>query len=369
VSTHRAQEENRTKAAAAGFIAVAGLLAGGAGLIIAALAVGVERTWNARSGGMAARASRQRQSLADLRAWLAKDAADRAAWREARRRWWADGADPAKEPPRPSTLTRLGAWTYRRYARARIGAHEFRQGFRDGWQAAAEVRRRGGGFRDIATARPAVAEPSRPERKETPAQPAADATPPAAPAGGGAQPGERGVVTPKDGPGKTTEKPVVEKPAEKPTAEKPAVDTQPKVNTTNGGTPTMATATSQVPQGETNLDLTDIGLTRISTRLNRLSELVDQIAAEKDALRAEVAVESERVAVNGGTAETRQALDAALALIAQLDSHVGGVSESATEAADQTQAARAGLAPARDAQDALHSAGARGEFVSTATSD
>jgi hypothetical protein len=132
---------------------------------------------------------------------------------------------------------------------------------------------------------------------------------------------------------------------------------------------TQPNAPAPAPQGETNQDLTAADLAAIQVELGRANEQVDHLAQTRNNLQALVDRCAERVAAHGGTTATAQALEAAQQAIAQLNQAVGLVSQSAVEAEDATGAAHAGLAPARDAQDALHSAGARGEFVSAATSD
>ena len=129
------------------------------------------------------------------------------------------------------------------------------------------------------------------------------------------------------------------------------------------------TAGTTAPQGETNLDLTVADLAAIQQELNGINEQIDVLAQRRANLQVRIAQASERVQATGGTAATAQALDAATAVANELGQHLGNFSASATEAEDVTSAAHAGLAPARDAQDELHAAGARGEFVSAATSD
>jgi chromosome segregation ATPase len=107
-------------------------------------------------------------------------------------------------------------------------------------------------------------------------------------------------------------------------------------------------------------------LQQIETRQTRISELVDQLAAERASVEAEVNAAAEFAEQTGQTAETRQALDASTAVVAQLGEQVGGVSDSATEAADQLSAARQGLRVVEEAEDALTSAGADGRAVAPA---
>jgi hypothetical protein len=103
--------------------------------------------------------------------------------------------------------------------------------------------------------------------------------------------------------------------------------------------------------------------------LAAVTEQADVLAARRARLQALVTQAQERVTATGGTAATAQALDAAQQVVNEIGQHVGGVSAAAVEAEDAALSAHAGLAPARDAQDALAAAGARGEFVDTATHD
>jgi hypothetical protein len=126
---------------------------------------------------------------------------------------------------------------------------------------------------------------------------------------------------------------------------------------------------TNVIAGETHADLTASELAAIHATVGRISDLNDQTAAEQQNLAAQVQAAKERVAQHGGTAATAQALDEAEALVVTLGQHGAQLGDAATATGDQTAAAEAGLAPARDAQDQLASAGARGDYVATATSD
>jgi chromosome segregation ATPase len=128
--------------------------------------------------------------------------------------------------------------------------------------------------------------------------------------------------------------------------------------------PTQSTAPAT---GETNLDVTAQRLEEIRATLAQVTDQADALAAQKTQLEAQIRAASDHATSTGGTAATQQALDAAQAVVDQLGQHVGNVSQSAVEAGDTTAAAHAGLAPARDAQDMLHAAGATGEHVSAAS--
>lgn len=344
-----ASDQDRREQAAAGWFTIAmGLLFGGAGVVLAALAVAIDYTL--KRDRQRVRGEWWRQSVADSQAWLARDREARAAWREARRQWWRDGADPAKRPAKPPLGARIGAWMRRTHARATVGADtsggalsRFWRGFLAGWSAADKVRRSGGRFRDIAAARPtaAAAEDAPTEEEPTPTEPAQVEEP--------QQPTGQEDPTPA---------PVDEVPEQTPP------------DTVADGDQIQGTGdqTMTAPVGETHLDLTAQGLGGINATLAQVAEANDQLAALRLTLQAQIQEVTERVNANGGTAATAQALDEANTVVNMIGLHIGNLADASANASDQTAAAEAGLAPARDAQDALHTAGARGEFVATATS-
>lgn len=130
----------------------------------------------------------------------------------------------------------------------------------------------------------------------------------------------------------------------------------------------MSTTTATpAHNGETNLDLTDDDLTRIGTQLAAINNQVDALTADRNRLAALVTAANERATAKGATTATTTALDAASAVVTQLGQHLGGVSDTTVEAADQTAAAQAGLKPARDAEDGLHAAGATGQILAPAS--
>jgi hypothetical protein len=357
-----ANDDARTNAAAAWFTVALGLMFGGAGVVLAAVAVGFERALfgtGQRTGGL------WDNHLADQREWLATDRERRRAWREERRRWWANGADPDARPTQPSgTGTRFGSWLRRSWARLCVagdaavrGGGRFLAGVRAGWRAANEARRRGASFREIVKTRPAAptatGEPS-------PAQPTDTAGQPAAPAP---------VGTP-------------DVPAPAPDTPAPVRKPSPRPRPTDTGTPAPApsaqpqpvppqeeTMTVTAPAGETHAQVAAAMIADISGDIQGIGDLTDQIAAHKNRLADRVARATEYVQANGGTTGTQRALDEAAALIAQLDRHLSDFSDASLAAGDSTVAADAELRPAHDAQDLLHAAGATGRFVDTATSD
>jgi hypothetical protein len=340
-------QETKDQVAAGLFTGFMALALGGAGVLIAAFAVAVERWWNGRGDPAAPAHHAGEHARLDHRAWLAMDRERQRRWREARRRWWDSGADPATRPAQPGGWQRFRDWWHRRWAQTALAADRFLEGWRAGWAAAQQARRDGGSFTDIAGARPAPTDQT-PASTE-PGQP--DPAPSSQPT---AEPDE---PTPSD------------QPAASSTPDQQA-PTQPPQEQEEEEPMTQSTAApAAAPQGETHQDLTALDLAAIQIELGRANEQVDQLAQTKANLEALVTRCSERVASKGGTTATAQALEAAQQAIAQLNQAVGLVSQSAVEAEDATGVAHAGLAPARDAQDKLHSAGATGEFVSAATSD
>jgi hypothetical protein len=409
-------ERDKEDVAAWSFVALLALVGGGVGLVIAALAVGTQRAWQGRAGGGQARAARRQEFLGDQRAWSAQDGRRRAAWREQRRQWWSDGADPATRPARESWWRRFGTWWHRRWARAVVAAEDFRDGWEAGWEAAEEARRDGAGWRTAGARPDPDATDGLPSDEETP-DPLPTEPPqptPEAPSTDGPADGD-GSETPADGPEQTAEDSSAPKVAETvPAAGEPNTPTDDDIadqfgrdselsppspvnrnevdhlygrkcsnpwcqcqqpadrptnqpEPTNGGNTMTAPVQTAAPQGETNLDMTAVELDQINAELAGINDEVDALSARKARLAAKVQAASERVTANGGTAATVQALDAATAVVNQLGQHLGGVSAAATDAADQTETARSGLTPALDAQDTLHSAGATGQFVSAAT--
>lgn len=321
-------------AAAVGFGAVLVLAAGGAGLLIAALAVGFERAWSRRGGGRTLRDAQRRDRYGDHLAWLAQDRAARDRYRRARQDWWQSGAHG--DPPKgPGVGQRIGSWFRRRWARAYVGACDFRDGFAEGWCAADEARRSGARARDIARTRPQrqpAADDDQPDLGSAPA------TPPAGPA---ADEGER----------------------TQPTDAKPQPDQGDNVTHSNATPPPTSPS---APQGDSNAAVMAAHLQTIEDRLKAVSDLTDQLAAERSALEAEATAAAEFAEQTGQTADTRQSLDASAAVVAQLGDQVGGVSDSAGEAAEQVAAARQGLRVVEEAEDALTSAGADGRAVAPA---
>lgn len=159
-----APDDQKEKTAAVGFMAFMGLALGPLGVLVAALAVGIERAWNGGATERSRAAERSRGWLDGQRAWLDADHEQRIAQRSARTAWLSSGADPSSEPGRPSLMRRMGAGLRRLIAHVALAGSDFKDGAKDGWKAAQEERRNGGSFRDIATARPEVCSTCKRER-------------------------------------------------------------------------------------------------------------------------------------------------------------------------------------------------------------
>lgn len=515
--------------AAGWFIAAATLIAGGAGLVIAALAVGTERAFARARSSKASGGSGGgwRKTIADHQAWLEMDRQRRRAWQQAQREWSTAGADPATRPKQPPAMVRFGMWARRAWAQVMVSADhvantvgQFRDGFRDGWTVANDVRLDGGSFRDIAGARPpapvsmepVVTSPPGPSPATTPSREADTPTTAPEQASNAASASEPAAAPPEAAPAtvRTASKDASRGADSKcqlcgratnvlsadgrcvfcnrcrcrggwkmdgrdecrscaacvcgsrlklhgrercencercrtcrdrlsmlghsecsrcaicPCCQKrykddsrrfcppcltrecpcsrigrpPVVHIHLDGVTTSANTGTSAgepeasnsrdakdagaenpnpvpqkedhvtaPTTTAPSQGETNLDLTDNDLANIHRELDAVNEQVDALAQRRTNLEQMVQRAKERIESTGGTDATTKALDAASAVVTALGQHLGNFSASVTEAGDVTNAAKAGLAPARDAQDALQASGARGEFVDRATSD
>jgi hypothetical protein len=375
---------------------------GPVGLVVAAIAVGAERAWSRNRNPNRAAAARQDRA-AEARAWLDRDAREQAAWRAARRQWWADGADPDTEPKRPG-----GRWRQakRAYARATVAGTEFAHGFREGWQAADQVRQQGGSLRDIAKARPPRCPNCNRRLDLVPADHLDLCKPAASQPEAGDRHQERafcgrcGRPGPwrNEGDGKALAadaerhrcpdgvKPPIDWDVEPATeAEQRAEDEadardrdteniDPNIQNDQGEPQMSNTDTKQTsgngsaqPRGESNAAVTEAKLGAIRGTQEKISDAIDQLAAMRAELEQQVADANEFAEGTEQSAATRQALDAATALAAQLGQHLGQFSDTAEQAVEETSAAREGLRPVVEAEDALAQVGAGGQSVARAT--
>lgn len=317
--------------AVGGFALALAAVAGGAGLVVAALAVGLQRAMGRDSTTRPDRVQASRDRYQEALDWLARDRAAEQERRRLRKQWWQDGADPDTKPADPPLAKQVAAWLRRSQARTVVAATRFGQGWRDGWNAAGEVRAAGGGFRDIAAARPPAPTPTgdTPEPDNT-STPQADAD---------QRPEPNPTATPQP-------EPTQEEPMTAPTDTRPA----------------------QAPiAGDTNLDVTVEHLAQIAATQQQIGDLVDQLAALRSKLQTQSATAAEHAETTGATANTTQALDAANTLAGQISELTGVLADTTVDAIDHTRSAADGLRPAQDAQDLLHTSGARGKFLDTAT--
>lgn len=345
---------------AAGFVLLLGLMFGGVGIVVAALAVGVERSMSGRGGRGTGRG--WREHVSNQEDWWDADRQYRARRRIEHRKWWAEGADPANRPD--PERGRFGKFVRRAWAAVVIGADRvagagsrFGKGAQDGGRAANDVRKKGGTFREVAGARPGKPGNDDPESDdydfglddypttETRREADDDVAAAARPAGVAFA---SATTTPQT--------PLAEQPdggAPPPQQEEPV-------------TAPTTTAPAQSAPGDTNLDQTVVDLSALTAKLAQIEEANDALAGHGVELDGLVSQAYERAVAAGAPAATMVALDQAAAVSAELKTHLTGVSDATVAARDVTDAAIEGLAPAQDAQDTLHAAGARGEFVSAA---
>lgn len=348
---------NRTDdtAAAAGFVTFLALAGGVVGLLIAAVAVATERAWSGRRSTAPARDRLRSARTADHRAWLARDAAEQAAWRQARRDWWASGADPASAPATPGVWRRAGTAMRRVWARTAVRASDFRDGWREGWQAADQVRRDGGRFRDVARTRPHRPEPQVPpvpqSSKDNETHGRLGDIPDDRDDGTQSCTDDEQTPTTQDN---TDSKPTD---TDSPTTSTEDTDMGAKTNT----------PTSSTPQADTNAAVMAAQLGAINASNQQISDLTDQLAKLRAEQEARVRTANEFAESTGQTAQTKTALDAATAVNVQLGQHLGAFSDAAEVAAEETNAARDGLTPVIHAEDTLTQAGADGRAVAAAT--
>lgn len=375
----------------AGFLALA---LGGAGVVIAALAVGVERAWRGGETERSRAAERSRGWLANQRAWLDVDHQQRMTRAKELQAWLQSGADPAAKPARPSKSKRAGTALRRLLAGIVVAAGDFAAGARDGAKAANEARRQGAGFRDVVVARPgpvcancqrhgvpvvrdnmcgdcaavldeqpqAVAETCRNCRQPGPVgydgtcgtckEPTRPAATPAGPAAGN----EAFTTT-------TTPARSAEDRQLPPTT---AV-ISPQQPTTQGVTVTETAATaSPTPATESNATVLRGKLLNTKTTLSRIAELTDQLAKERATLDGQVRDATEFAQVTGQSSQARQALDESGAVSTAMGDRLGEFSQNAISAEEQMVQAADGLRVAENAEDQLRTAGADGRAVAPA---
>lgn len=407
MTTSTRPADSKLTAVRAAFIGFFGLALGLAGVLVAAVAVAVERAHNGddtvdparektgSSGWWDQWRSRQSQTRAQREAnakrWLAEDKQARSDLTARRRQWVASGADPAVEPKKPGYASRLGRGTRRVASRTRVAsgkvrtkASDFKKGFKEGWSTASENADKG--FRVAAKTRPGGAtvpdggEPVDAEiideqRGETtlrpadpaPTEPATDST------------GRSG----SDEPVSDDDPPAPVPADDPPAAAEPATTTTDDAAaapddsiTTETGAPDMAlpanasdvkaNSNPQAVDGDDHLDRISAGLGQMGATLAQGDEHTDALMALARTLRAQAAATMERAGDKATTA-TRQACDQALAQAAAYEEAATKVGEASAACAEQITAADEGLNPGRHARDNLHTAGATGELLAQAS--
>lgn len=215
---------DKEKVVSWGFVAFFGLALGWAGVLVAAVAVGLERATGKPIGprrkdpaeverAQQERAARRAAAAERAEQWLRDDLAAREEFEERRRRWWADGGKPEDEPRRTGVFQRARDFLQRSAARAQVwrarglskpkwhGAwwgvrtfrffRDFRDGFKEGFDAARQKVDQG--WRETSSTRPEphaepqAAQPAptvEPEQTQSTPDPALP-TPQAVPIGGG----------------------------------------------------------------------------------------------------------------------------------------------------------------------------------------
>jgi hypothetical protein len=391
-----APNEQKEKTAAFGFMAFMALALGGAGVLVAALAVGIERMWSGGAQERSRAGERDRGWLTEQRAWLDADHKARTARQKARADWLTSGADPNREPRRPSPAKRFGNSVRRLIANLAVAVNDFATGARDGWKAAVAELRNGGSPRDIAGARPPICANCKRDRVPVAADGlCADCSTAAEQAWRRPVDGQAtqdsaveldGEATPVASPTRTETSPTPEQAA--PAA---AEDSGTAPATAAGLAPVMSwlptepsdpvtnqkesqpmtdgpTTNSPAPAAATESNATVLRQKLDNTKqtLNRVAELTDQLAAERSTLGHQVRDASEFATSTGQSAQAQQALDESNALAISMGEHLGHFSQGAVSAeASMTQAGE-GLRVAEHAEDALRNAGADGRAVAPA---
>lgn len=357
------QEEVKTRTAAAFFAGFLTLALGGAGVLIAALAVGIERAWNGGEVERDRARERSRGWLDNQRAWLDADHKRRTVEAESRRRWSDSGRDPSTKPQNHRTWDRFATSIRRLFANLVLGIADFIRGFRDGWRAARRARADGADFWETCNTRPHCTNCGRPcipvnavgwcedcaecshwpdDEDETQPQPLPDDEPEDDP-----QPEPGGQSAPDA----------------EPDAIPPATPDEPDTSEEK----TMPeTATNPAPAAESNATVLRGKLTGMKSTLHRIADLTDQLARERATLSGEVRDADEFAQTTGQSAQARQALDEANAVSASMGERLGEFSQNAVSAEEQVAQAAEGLRVAENAEDELRAAGADGRAVAPA---
>lgn len=366
-------------AARAAFVGFLGLALGWAGVVVAAVAVAVERAKNgddvvqdADRVGSGSWWRRHREQAAERRGaasqrardWLAHDAERRRQLAQQRQQWIKDGGDPAAEPKKPGYLSRLVAGIRRTKHRGDLLNDKLLcrwddavAGAREGWRAAAP--NAGQGFKAAAS--------SRPSRQGVDGGPPVDAE--IIPEARGNREQKPDPWLPEDPLVPTPSKP---EPTPAPETPEPAPAPAPagtgeNTEISNGTGDDMAIPTTpdkvkansnpQAVDGEDQLDRITANLGQMGGTLTASEEFIDQLAAQARTLRSQAAATMER-AGDKASVQTRQACDEANALAGQIEAMTRRVSELAAACAESVQQADAGLQVNRQQRDDVQATGA-----------
>ena len=368
-----ASEETKEQTAKVAFVAVFGLLGGWAGVVIAAMAVGIDRAWNG-DAGRAVEAASGRQAQADHRRWLAWDAAARAAYRQARRAWWDAGGDPDSRPARPSRAARAGRWVQRQRRRNAVVWDDFKTGFKAAWPVAKDEMARGGSFRAIVRARPDHPDADRLDWSgiKEPAAPTAEPT--ARPAVREAENENKEDISVSDSAGQRSPMDLINGDPilrfihdEARRGDRPASPPAATPKTIEGDTVTAPTTAAAGRQGDTNLDVATHALADVSRHLGSTDQYLDALNKERERLAKEIAAAVDHATSTGAPQATRDGLDAAMAALRQMERHIAAFSTSVAQTDEQVGAAKGGLDQAAGVKDSADQIGMRGGFVDTAT--
>jgi hypothetical protein len=368
-------EETKDAVAKVGFAAFMAAAMGPVGILIAALAVGVEQAWNGDAGRTTSE-DLSRDRVEQERQWLAEDRAWRDRLRADRQRWIDDGADPVSEPSRPSKAEAAGRWWRRLWARMVVFADDFKRGWRDGWDAAKRARDNGADWWEAARTRPdpdedeTPADDDRGSPGEGPADPTPDETVPGPCTS--TDPHQRHLWS-RVGDAAIYECPGVPEPAKTDDDRGPEpapadADDNPhqEPQTDDQGEEPVTSPNGAPSQGESNATVLGHKLRGIGNNLTKVEAGVDDLGRLADALAAQVREANEFATHTGQVAATKQAMDAANAVVAKLRALVAAASAAAVEAVEQVAAARGSLRVAESAEDSLRSAGGTGDAVATA---
>lgn len=383
------QDSGKLTATKALFIGLFAAALGWAGVLVAAFAVGTEQAWSGGATERARAGERTGSWLDEQRAWLGADHQARQARAAANKSWLDSGGDPAARPAGPSRGQKAGRAARRLFANAVLGFADFARGARQGWNAADQVRRMGGTFPDVASARPQhvwscpgcglgmSAPHSMPPTadtrrcptcrgKRTEADPPNDPPSPAIPASPDDLPWrDQPLVTADD----LDDLICHDDPPEPVTPRTyPSGDDQPD----NPGPTAPATTGNPASEGapmtqpaESNATVLAAKLTTINATVGEMVDDVDALNAFSATLHQKVQAATDLAETAGMPTETRTAADTARQAATAAKAHLDDFVTATDAATEQLTAATQGLSPVHAAEDNLHSVGADGRALDT----